>query len=170
MSAVALSPVELVFSDGESAMTDSLKVAKAFNKRHADVIRAVENLESSDGFAKLNFELCYENNDLQNGKPRKFYRITEEGAMFLIMRFTGKAAAMVQESFILAFSHMRKQLLAYKQYGQLCAQYDEEKQEASFCGRGLNRWKVRKKVFEFEIPMLEKIIQPDLFINNHSAA
>ena len=31
MSAVALSPVELVFSDGESAMTDSLKVAKAFN-------------------------------------------------------------------------------------------------------------------------------------------
>ena len=58
MSAVALSPVELVFSDGESAMTDSLKVAKAFNKRHADVIRAVENLESSDDFAKRNFALC----------------------------------------------------------------------------------------------------------------
>ena len=93
--------------------------------------------------------------------------MTEEGAMFLIMRFTGKAAAMMQESFILAFSHMRKQLLAYKQYGQLCAQYDEEKQEASFCGRGLNRWKVRKKVFELEIPRLEQIIQPDLFIENY---
>ncbi len=167
MSAVTLSPVELVFSDGESAMTDSLKVSKAFNKKHYNVIRDIENLECSHDFAKLNFEVCYENNGLQNGKPRKFYRMTEEGAMFLIMRFTGKAAAMMQESFILAFSHMRKQLWAYKQHDHLCAQYEEEKQEASFCGRGLNRWKSRKKVFELEIPRLEQIIQPDLFIENY---
>ena len=41
MSAVALSPVELVFSDGESAMTDSIKVSKAFNKKHYNVIRDI---------------------------------------------------------------------------------------------------------------------------------
>ena len=64
MSAVTLSPVELVFSDGESAMTDSLKVSKAFNKKHYNVIRDIENLECSHDFAKLNFEVCYENNGL----------------------------------------------------------------------------------------------------------
>ena len=58
MSAVTLSPVELVFSDGESAMTDSLKVSKAFNKKHYNVIRDIENLECSHDFAKLNFEVC----------------------------------------------------------------------------------------------------------------
>ncbi len=169
MNEVTLSPVNLVFSDGESAMTDSLKIAKAFEKRHSDVIRAIENLECSDEFTKRSFAVCYENNELQNGKPRKFYRITEEGAMFLIMRFTGKAAAMVQESFITAFSFMRNQLLSYKRYCSLRLQHEEEKQEASYCGRGLNKWRTRKKAFEVELPKLEKIIQPDLFIDYRPA-
>ncbi len=59
--------------------TTTFNVAKAFNKRHSDVIRALEKLDCSKLFAKRNFALCYENNDLQNGKPQKFYKMTESG-------------------------------------------------------------------------------------------
>ena len=72
-------------SDDGEPKTTSYAVAEAFGKRHSDVLRAIKNMKCSDGFAKRNFALCFENNELQNGKPRKFYKMTERGFMFLVM-------------------------------------------------------------------------------------
>ena len=167
MSAVALSPVELVFSDGESAMTDSLKVAKAFNKRHADVIRAVENLESSDDFAKRNFALCFEISELQNGKPRKFYQMTKDGWMFLVMGFNGEKADAVKEQFIDAFNWMASRLTQvfqskWARYNHIVGYRENRKQQVSCSARDMNIWRHEKNPLDDEIIQLEKELQPQL--------
>lgn len=38
---------EFISADGDELFTDSLKVAAVFGKRHADVLRAIENLLST---------------------------------------------------------------------------------------------------------------------------
>jgi Rha family phage regulatory protein len=84
--------IELVSIENEVPKTTSLVVAKFFGKRHTNVIRDIEKLDCSKGFTKLNFELCFKNNDLQNGKPQPYYTMTKDGLIFLVMGFTGKQA------------------------------------------------------------------------------
>ena len=81
---------DFVMLAGDKIVTDSRKVAEAFGKRHDNVLRAISKLGCSELFAKLNFEVCFENNELQNGKPLKFYRMTKDGFMLLVMGFSGK--------------------------------------------------------------------------------
>ena len=64
------------------AVTTSRDIAKYFGKEHRNVLRTIESLECSEEFTKLNFELCYENSELQNSKPLPFYRITKDGLFF----------------------------------------------------------------------------------------
>ncbi len=64
----------------------------------------------SEEFARLNFQLCYENSELQNSKPLPFYRITKDGFFFLAMGFTGEKAALIKEAYINAFNQMEKYL------------------------------------------------------------
>ena len=64
------------------AVTTSRDIAKYFGKEHYNVLRSIQSLECSEEFTKLNFEVCYENNELQNGKPLPFYRVTKDGLFF----------------------------------------------------------------------------------------
>ncbi|MGE7225713.1 Rha family transcriptional regulator [Paenibacillus glucanolyticus] len=48
---------ELVYLENGKPVTDSLVVAEAFGKRHADVLRSIDNLESSTEFNERNFAL-----------------------------------------------------------------------------------------------------------------
>ncbi len=100
----------LVISKDQRATTTSLTVAEVFEKRHADVLRAVENLECSDDFTKRNFAFCTKINELQNGKPQPYVEMTRDGFVFLAMGFTGKEAAQWKEKFISAFNAMEQQL------------------------------------------------------------
>lgn len=85
-------------------------VAEKFEKDHKDVIRAIENLECSQGFRSGNFT----QSDFTNKQGRTFkeYKLTRDGFMFLCMGFTGKEAARLKESFIEAFNTMEAMLLA----------------------------------------------------------
>ncbi|EJZ2267950.1 Rha family transcriptional regulator, partial [Escherichia albertii] len=79
---------ELVFITNNDPVTDSFMVAKAFRKRHDNVVRDVERTIAAcpeEFDTKLNFEVCYKNNELQNGKPQKFYRLRKDGLMLLVM-------------------------------------------------------------------------------------
>ena len=49
----------LVELDHGEVWTTSLLIADRFDKRHADVLRAVEKLECSAGFAERNFALSH---------------------------------------------------------------------------------------------------------------
>lgn len=88
--------------------TSSLIVAQHFNKRHANVLRAIQNLECSENFTQLNFELSEYKDD--SSKTNKYYIITKDGFMFLVMGFTGKEAALWKERFINAFNEMEASL------------------------------------------------------------
>jgi Rha family phage regulatory protein len=109
MSSLALNYQNFIIAVNEEPKTSSLKVAEAFGKRHGDVIRKVESLECSEDFSQRNFASA-EYLDEQ-GKARKSYEITKDGFMFLVMGFTGKAAAQIKEAYINAFNWMAAQLV-----------------------------------------------------------
>ncbi|MFS1583823.1 MAG: Rha family transcriptional regulator [Candidatus Arsenophonus phytopathogenicus] len=94
----------------DKAITTSLDVADYFGKRHDNVLRAIEDLDCSQKFTALNFEVCYKNNELQNGKPQPYYKITKNGFIFLVMGFTGKKAAQFREAYIAEFDKMESEL------------------------------------------------------------
>lgn len=90
--------------------TTSLDVAFHFNKQHYNVLRDIKNLDCSDDFTKLNFEVCFKNNELQNGKPQPYYAMTKDGFTFLAMGYTGKEAARFKEAYIKRFNEMEAEL------------------------------------------------------------
>lgn len=95
-----------LFHKEQTAMTSSLDVAEYFGKRHKNVLQAIEMLECSEEFNRLNFQpVKYRD---QKGEMRKCYRLTRDGFTFLAMGFTGKKAAKFKESYILAFNEMEK--------------------------------------------------------------
>ena len=98
----------LVELDHGEVWTTSLLIADKFDKRHADVLRAVEKLECSAGFAERNFALS-EYVDA-TGRKQPMYRITRDGFSFMVMSFTGRAAAAWKEKFIGAFNHLEREL------------------------------------------------------------
>lgn len=90
------------------AMTTSLEIAKFFDKRHDDVLKAIRNLQVSELFSHRNFAgTSYPD---QQGKERPMYRLTKDGFIFLVMGFTGEKAAQIKEAYIAAFNQMEAEL------------------------------------------------------------
>jgi Rha family phage regulatory protein len=128
----------LVNTTDDHLTTTSKIISDAFGKVHRVVLKAIDELECSEGFRKHNFMLSYYMSP-QN-KKIKCYRITEEGFYFLCMGFTGKRAAKWKESFITEFKRMRlgtlnidsrmieisKKLEAVKADGKLWSQIGHE--------------------------------------------
>ncbi|KFC08843.1 Rha family phage regulatory protein, partial [Trabulsiella guamensis ATCC 49490] len=116
----------------------------------------------SPDFAERNFALCYENNELQNGKPQPFYRMTRNGWTMLVFSFTGTAAIAFKEAYIAAFDWMADMIANGKQNleaerNAVMLEYMKEKDVASMSGRLLNRWgKVKKPHLLARIERLER--------------
>ena len=108
-AAIASLAPELTIIEGRITAT-SLQVSEHFGKRHADVLRAIKNLDCSKEFAERNFALS----DFTDSTGRKLpcYRMTRDGFTFLAMGFTGKEAARWKEAYINAFNQMESELLA----------------------------------------------------------
>ncbi|WGL93741.1 Rha family transcriptional regulator [Arsenophonus nasoniae] len=98
------------------AITTSFSVADYFGKRHDNILRAIDNIDCSEKFTNLNFEVCFKNNELQNGKPQKYYQMTKDGFVFLVMGFTGKKAAQFKEAYIAEFNRMEAELHSTPKY------------------------------------------------------
>lgn len=92
----------LVLEQDGHLWTTSLIVAEEFEKRHADVLRAIAALECSAGFTERNFALS--DHVDSTGRSLPMYRMTRDGFMFLAMGFTGPKAAALKERFIAAFN------------------------------------------------------------------
>jgi len=86
-------------------VTTSLNVAEVFGKEHKNVLRDIQQLECSQEFAKLNFELCYR---FVNNRSQPYYQMTRDGFTFLAMGFTGKKAAEFKEAYIHEFNRMEE--------------------------------------------------------------
>lgn len=85
-------------------------MAKHFNKRHGDVLRAYDNMEIEEQFRQRNFALCFEINDLANGKKERLVKMTKDGFVLLVMSFTGSEAMKMKIAYINAFNAMAEQL------------------------------------------------------------
>jgi Rha family phage regulatory protein len=165
---------ELVFVADSEPVTDSFMVAKAFGKRPDNVIRDIEKTIKAcppEFDTKLNFEVCYKNNELQNGKPQKFYRLRKDGLMLLVMSYTKKEAMKIKVAYINAFNWMLAMLqVGRRQYEEernaVMLEYMKEKDVASMSGRLLNRWgRVKKPQLLSRIERLEnsgQIVIPGL--------
>lgn len=104
--------IALVRVENGSLVTDSLIVADVFGKEHANVLKAIDNLECSSGFRRVNFNASNYLNLQGKSQPR--VDMTRDGFIFLAMGFTGSEAARWKESFITAFNTMESALLKSK--------------------------------------------------------
>lgn len=155
---------------GDKLVTDSRKVAKAFGKRHFDVLRAIGNIKCSDAFRERNFAFCFENNEMQNGKPMRIVQLTKNAFMFVVMGFTGAAADAIKEAFIEAFDAMaeyiaRQRDTLWQRANKVTLTYMHEADKASQFGRGLSKWKGIKPPLLQEMEDLKQQMQPSLFLN-----
>lgn len=107
---------ELVFKgNAGQALTSSLLVAEKFGKRHADVLRAVDDLLSklSENECERNFAILETRQiTMPNGGARdeRVMAMTRDGFTLLVMGFTGKKALKFKLDYIAAFNDMEKQL------------------------------------------------------------
>ncbi|SDF96602.1 Rha family transcriptional regulator [Desulfovibrio legallii] len=112
--AISTQPFEnIVQIDDDEMFTTSLIIAEAFEKEHKNVLQAIENLECSPEFHRLNFQPMVYEAEIGSGAKREFpaYRLTRDGFAFLAMGFTGKKAAAWKEKFLEAFNAMEVALL-----------------------------------------------------------
>lgn len=161
----------IVINEDKYIHTTSFLIADKFNKRHSDVIRAIGNIDCSNEFAERNFTLCFKNNDLQNGKPQKYYKMTKDGFVFLVMGFTGKQASKFKEEYINAFNEMhdyttREQNLLFNQFNQALIEYEKFTELASQAGKTLSLVGKKLKPQSLEkVELLKSKLQPDIFID-----
>lgn len=99
--------ITLSITDGR-IVTTSHAVSQHFGKLHKNVLQAIEKLECSESFNRLNFQPV-EYID-EKGEARPAYELTKDGFTFLCMGFTGKKAAEWKERYIAAFNAMEAEL------------------------------------------------------------
>lgn len=98
----------VIVSDGQ-AVTDSLKIAEVFEKRHDRVLQDIRDLGCSDEFRLHNFvESTYTNGQ---GRETPKFQMNRKGFTLLAMGYTGKRAMEFKEAYIEKFDQMEKQLL-----------------------------------------------------------
>lgn len=107
----SFTPFEIISLHQGQPVTTSLKVAEVFGKRHSHVLRAIESLECPSEFTSAHFWAHEE--IIQAGavkRASKFYEMTKDGFMLLVMGFTGKPAMATKIAFINAFNWMAERL------------------------------------------------------------
>jgi Rha family phage regulatory protein len=116
--------VRLVKGDDGVVRVDSRDVAYNFEKRHANVLRDIENLKAKEKQGELNFELCHYRID--GGREYPHYLINRKGFQLLVMGFTGVVAYAWKVKYIDAFDAMEEELtrrtpasINVRDYGQL---------------------------------------------------
>ncbi|WP_164087169.1 Rha family transcriptional regulator [Stenotrophomonas maltophilia] len=136
----------VMLADGQP-MTDSLKVAPYFGKRHGDVLRAYDRLECDSDFNQRNFaSVTYLD---AKGEARRVVQMTKDGFMLLVMGFTGREATKVKIAFIAAFNRMAEFIRtqasgAMERWNVAYVEYRQEREHVSNCAKDMNRWKRRK--------------------------
>ena len=98
-----MNEISITNTNGQLTVS-SLQVATNFEKRHSDVIEAIENIKTENSVVtKMFIESAYK---AGTGKSYKCYNITRDGFSLLVMGFTGKKALEWKLKYIEAFNAM----------------------------------------------------------------
>lgn len=103
---------ELVFLKGKQALTDSLKVAEYFGKRHDRLLQTIETEygdlhEFVEMFRKATYLDSY-------GRQQPMYFMNRDGFFMLVTGFKGAKAKQFKLAFIKAFNAMEQILLNWR--------------------------------------------------------
>lgn len=154
---------QLVTAQDEQVTTTSRKIAELFGKRHADILRSIDNLDCGEDFTKRNFAFSYENNDLANGKPERLCRITRDGMAYLVMGFTGKKSAEFKVAYINAFNWMADMLRQRAEIDFMMGDFSRRESTSisngSFHGRGLAQRRQEKYALSSELEAINQKLQ-----------
>lgn len=114
-----MNEISITNTNGQLTVS-SLQVATNFEKRHCDVIEAIENIKTENSVVtKMFIESAYK---AGTGKSYKCYNITRDGFSLLVMGFTGKKALEWKIKYIEAFNAMEEQLKSKLDYSGLSPQ------------------------------------------------
>ena len=154
---------QLVTAQGEQVTTTSRKIAELFGKRHADILRRIDNLDCGEDFTERNFAFSYENNDLANGKPERVCRITRDGMAYLVTGFTGKKAAEFKVAYINAFNWMADMLRQRAEIDFMMGDFSRRESASisngTFHGRGLAQRRQEKYALSSELEAINQKLQ-----------
>lgn len=89
------------------AVTDSLKVAESFDKKHKHVLETARNLAAENSATKKMF---VESTYVNRGKEYPMIYMNRDGFTLLAMGFTGKKALDFKLKYIQAFNKMEQQI------------------------------------------------------------
>lgn len=96
-------------SKAEVTVVNSLDIAETFGKEHKNILRDIEELNCSEEFRKLNFELSKYSVE-NNKRTYPMYYMTRDGFTILVMGYTGEKAMRFKETYIKQFNAMEKAL------------------------------------------------------------
>lgn len=103
---------ELIQVNDGQLVVSSRQVAEHFEKRHADVLRSIQDIfNSTQNCVQLFFKSSYKDS---SGKSNTEYLMNRDGFSLLAMGFTGKKAIEWKMKYIQAFNEMEKQLNTVK--------------------------------------------------------
>ncbi len=136
----SFTPAEIISLHQGQPVTTSLKVADLFGKRHDDVLKKIRNLECSSDFHLRNFAEMSQEVEIGNGAKRssRFYEMTKDGFIFVVIGFTGAKAAATKEAYINAFNWMAEQLAAQRPQPAISLT-DDELYTLTWCWRTADR-------------------------------
>lgn len=97
----------LVIMKDRQAVTDSLKVAESFDKKHKHVLETARNLAAENSATKKMF---VESTYVNRGKEYPMIYMNRDGFTLLAMGFTGKKALDFKLKYIQAFNKMEQQI------------------------------------------------------------
>jgi Rha family phage regulatory protein len=105
-------------SSDNQIVTTSKNIADLFGKRHADVLRDIDNTIPflSEEYRACNFAFTIESVAMPKGAKRqdRICELTKNGAIILIMGYTGEKAMQFKEAYINAFDAMANNLQSIK--------------------------------------------------------
>lgn len=93
------------------AVTNSLKVAEIFGKKHKTVLRSIQNIiaDYPDNITGHNFVLSKHTDS--TGRTLPMYQMNRDGFTLLAFSFTGKKAMQFKVAYINRFNEMEQQIL-----------------------------------------------------------
>lgn len=97
----------LVIMKDRQAVTDSLKVAESFDKKHKHVLETARNLAAENSATKKMF---VESTYVNRGKEYPMIYMNRDGFTLLAMGFAGKKALDFKLKYIQAFNKMEQQI------------------------------------------------------------
>lgn len=160
---------DIVRIDDGQPMTTSMKVAEVFGKRHTHVLDKIKNLDCSPEFSSANFSAHVQIIEIGKGATResKYYTMTKDGFIFLVMGFTGEKAAQFKEMYISAFNWLSEKLLMtgiglMKRHNYLTLMRKQEANHVSNAGRAMRYWQDTKPEIDGELADIEEKLNPQL--------